>query len=96
MATGEAVMVSLDELKECQLRDLKGHQSRPNLCTASVSFEILEKAFGPSSLGILIVKDLPGQYLNLRRRLLSFASLLAVLPSHVLGISPCIYLFSMQ
>ncbi|KAI4230959.1 MAG: hypothetical protein L6R40_007887 [Gallowayella cf. fulva] len=52
----------------------------------SVSFDKLEEAFGPSSLGILIVRDLPSQYLDLRRRLLSDASYLASLPSHVLGI----------
>lgn len=52
---------------------------------ASVSFEKLEEAFGPSSLGILIVKDLPPQFMELRHRLLSFASYLANLPSEELG-----------
>lgn len=54
-------------------------------CLASVSFEKLEEAFGPSSLGILIVKDLPPQFMALRHQLLSFASYLANLPSEELG-----------
>lgn len=54
-------------------------------CLASISFEELEKAFGPSSLGILIVKDLPPQYMKLRHQLLSFGSYLANLSSEELG-----------
>ena len=52
---------------------------------ASVSFQTLEAAFGPSSLGILIVKDLPNKFVELRQKLLSYASYLANLPSHELG-----------
>lgn len=51
---------------------------------ASVAFDVLEEAFGSSSLGILIVQDLPSQYADLRHRLLSYASYLANLPSHKL------------
>lgn len=54
-------------------------------CLASVSFQKLEEAFGPTSLGILIVKDLPPQFIKLRHQLLSYASYLANLPSDELG-----------
>lgn len=50
----------------------------------SVPFSILEEAFGPSSLGILIVRDLPTRFAGLRKRLLSYASYLAQLPSEQL------------
>lgn len=53
---------------------------------ASVPFGTLEDAFGQSSLGILVVKDLPSNFLNLRHKLLSYASYLANLPSEELGI----------
>ncbi|KAF2163262.1 hypothetical protein M409DRAFT_57556 [Zasmidium cellare ATCC 36951] len=52
--------------------------------TGSVPFPTLEEAFGPSSLGILIVSDLPPQFAELRRKLLSHASYLAQLPSEQL------------
>lgn len=51
----------------------------------TVAFEALEEAFGPSSLGILIVQDLPARFVDLRHRLLSYASYLANLPSDELG-----------
>ena len=50
-----------------------------------MSFQILEEAFGHSSLGILIVKDLPSQFSHLRHVLLSYASYLANLPTEELG-----------
>ena len=50
-----------------------------------MSFQILEEAFGHSSLGILIVKDLPSQFSHLRHALLSYASYLANLPTEELG-----------
>ena len=53
---------------------------------ASVPFGTLEEAFGPSSLGIMIVKDLPSRFVELRHKLLSYASYLANLPSEELGI----------
>ncbi|KAL8757855.1 MAG: hypothetical protein Q9199_001926 [Rusavskia elegans] len=58
--------------------------SLEELRASLVSFDKLDEAFGPSSLGILIVQDLPSQYSELRCRLLSYASYLANLPSHVL------------
>ena len=50
-----------------------------------MSFEVLEEAFGHSSLGILIVKNLPSQFSHLRHVLLSYASYLANLPTEELG-----------
>ena len=57
------------------------------LFAASVPFETLEEAFGPSSLGILIVKDLDPTFVELRHKLLSYASYLANLPAGELGIA---------
>jgi hypothetical protein len=51
----------------------------------SVSLSTLEEAFGQSSLGILIVKDLPTDFQPLRTKLLSFASYLAQLSQEQLG-----------
>ena len=50
----------------------------------------MENAFGPSSLGILIVKDLPSKFEVLRTKLLSYASYLARLPPEELGKTSCI------
>ncbi|KAK3117992.1 hypothetical protein LTR53_000144 [Teratosphaeriaceae sp. CCFEE 6253] len=50
----------------------------------SVTLETLEQAFGPASLGIIIVRDLPLQYQGLRRSLLSYSSYLANLPAETL------------
>ncbi|KAL8793279.1 MAG: hypothetical protein Q9195_004139 [Heterodermia aff. obscurata] len=47
---------------------------------------VLEDALGPSSLGILIVTDLPSQFTELRHKLLSYASYLANLPGEQLEI----------
>ena len=55
--------------------DLKGN----------VSFSTLEDAFGPDSLGILIVRDVPSEFVELRHRLLSYSSYLGNLPPHLLG-----------
>ena len=52
---------------------------------ASISFSTLEEAFGPESLGILIVKGLPGEYVRLREMVLSSGSYLAGLPEEELG-----------
>ncbi|KAK2742470.1 hypothetical protein FQN57_005361 [Myotisia sp. PD_48] len=51
------------------------------LVEGTVSFETLTKAFGPSSLGIIFVKDLPPQFETLRLHTLSNASYLAALSS---------------
>ncbi|ORY15769.1 hypothetical protein BCR34DRAFT_584938 [Clohesyomyces aquaticus] len=51
-----------------------------NLRQDHVSFSVLEEAFGPSSLGIIVVKGLPTEFHQLRHRLLSYSSALASLP----------------
>ncbi|KAK3683084.1 hypothetical protein LTR37_020569 [Vermiconidia calcicola] len=51
----------------------------------TVSLETLEQAFGPASLGVIIVTDLPPEYVALRQRVLSLASYLAALPDRELG-----------
>ncbi|KAF1988585.1 Clavaminate synthase-like protein [Aulographum hederae CBS 113979] len=51
--------------------------SLETLKNGSVPFETLEEAFGPASLGIIVVKDLPSKFAELRRRLLSYSSYLA-------------------
>jgi len=51
----------------------------------TVSLETLERAFGPASLGIIIVRDLPPGYPELRHKLLSYSSYLANLPEDTLG-----------
>lgn len=55
------------------------------LFLASISFDTLEEAFGPESLGILIVKGLPSEYVRLREKVLSAGSYLAALPEGELG-----------
>lgn len=42
----------------------------------NVDFSLLEGAFGPESLGIIVVKDLPSRFHALRHRLLSYSSAL--------------------
>ncbi|KAF2764336.1 Clavaminate synthase-like protein [Teratosphaeria nubilosa] len=46
----------------------------------TVSLDILEQAFGPDSLGVIIVRDLPDDFAGLRSKLLSYSSYLANLP----------------
>lgn len=53
----------------------------------AVDFSILEEAFGSSSLGIIVVKDLPSRFHELRHKLLSYASALGNLPKEQLGMS---------
>ncbi|KAL9116860.1 MAG: hypothetical protein Q9187_006612, partial [Circinaria calcarea] len=60
--------------------------SLENLQTSSIPHDKLEEAFGPLSLGILLVKGLPSNFTDLRKRLLSHASYLAQLPPEVLRI----------
>jgi hypothetical protein len=55
----------------------------------SVPFSALEDAFGPSSLGILVVRDLPKNFSELRENLLSYSSYLANLPQVRLGLFSC-------
>jgi len=54
----------------------------------TVPFETLCEAFGPESLGILLVKDVPPDFGRLRHHLLSYASYLGNLPKSQLG-EPC-------
>lgn len=56
-----------------------------SVVVASISFSTLEEAFGPESLGILIVKGLPSEYVRLREMVLSSGSYLAGLPEEELG-----------
>lgn len=66
---------------------------RPNAVSVSlrelqdgtVPLEILEQAFGPASLGIIIVRELPEKFAELRREVLSLSSYLANLPEEELG-----------
>lgn len=51
----------------------------------TVSFETLQEAFGPESLGILVVKDVPKEFPQLRHLALSYASYLGNLPQDELG-----------
>lgn len=59
--------------------------SLQELKDGSVSLETLEQAFGPASLGIIIVSGLPEEFAGLRKRLLSYASYLANLQEEELG-----------
>lgn len=55
-----------------------------------MSFEALCNAFGPDSLGILVVKDVPPDFARLRHHLLSYSSYLGNLPKSQLGnYAPC-------
>uniref|UniRef100_A0A093UTE5 Lysine--tRNA ligase n=1 Tax=Talaromyces marneffei PM1 TaxID=1077442 RepID=A0A093UTE5_TALMA len=53
--------------------------SLQDLYSGSVPFEALTEAFGPSSLGIIVVKDLPPTFKELRAQVLSNSSYLASL-----------------
>lgn len=59
--------------------------SLQELKNGSVDLETLETAFGPESLGIIVVRDLPEEFVGLRRKVLSYASYLANLPREELG-----------
>ncbi|KAK6432145.1 hypothetical protein LTR95_011688 [Oleoguttula sp. CCFEE 5521] len=68
-------------------------QSQPQAITVSlndlahgnVSLDTLETAFGPESLGIIIVRDLPKEFVSLRQKLLSMSSYLANLEGEQLA-----------
>jgi hypothetical protein len=49
-----------------------------------IPFSTLEEAFGPDSLGIIVVKDVGDEFPKLRHRLLSYSSYLGNLPSEEL------------
>ncbi|KAH0542134.1 hypothetical protein FGG08_003434 [Glutinoglossum americanum] len=63
--------------------------SLDDLKTGTVPFTVLEEAFGPTSLGIIIVKDIPERFLELRRRLLLASSQIANLPTEDLKLLEC-------
>ena len=85
----EPVVVSLEDLENCQSSRYLTETRHLIRISASVPFATLEEAFGPSSLGILIVKDLPSRFSDLRHELLSYASYLANLPKAELGMCFC-------
>jgi hypothetical protein len=60
-----------------------------NTTPDNVDFSLLEDAFGPASLGIIIVKDLPSRFHELRHKLLSYSSALASLSPDQLGKHLC-------
>ncbi|MCJ1245960.1 hypothetical protein MMC30_003164 [Trapelia coarctata] len=82
-----AVTVSLTDLQRGKnTLNLVLHVQWPDtLSTGDVPFEALEEAFGLSSLGILVVKDLPSKFTQLRETVLSYASYLANLNPEILG-----------
>ncbi|KAJ5326563.1 uncharacterized protein N7506_009665 [Penicillium brevicompactum] len=53
--------------------------SLQELVDGTVSFDTLTEAFGPESLGIIVVKDLPQTFTELRAKVLSNSSYLAAL-----------------
>ena len=59
--------------------------SLEELQNGSVSLETLEQAFGLDSLGIILVRNLPTDFVGLRAKLLSLSSYLANLPASELG-----------
>ncbi|KAL4869157.1 hypothetical protein BDV12DRAFT_87132 [Aspergillus spectabilis] len=67
--------MSSDSIKHAQAVTV----SLQELIDGSVSSETLTAAFGPSSLGIIVVKDLPLKFQHLRAQVLSNASYLAAL-----------------
>ncbi|KAL8417813.1 hypothetical protein RB594_001443 [Gaeumannomyces avenae] len=59
--------------------------SLEDLRQGTVSFETLQRAFGPDSLGILVVKDVPPRFHELRKQALSLSSYLGNLPQEELA-----------
>lgn len=88
-ADGSPVTVSLKDLENGSFlpHQLPGLQevSLTTLSAGSVPLSSLEGAFGPDSLGIIVVKDLSSKYIDLRKRVLSYSSYLANLPQDELG-----------
>lgn len=58
--------------------------SLQDLQNGNVSFETLQEAFGPDSLGILVVKNVPEEFAQLRHVALSYGSYLGNLPKEEL------------
>jgi hypothetical protein len=74
----------LDVGKRC-VSGVANTEARNN--TGTVSPQTLYEAFGPDSLGILVVKDVPPDFGRLRHHLLSYSSYLGNLPKSQLGAS---------
>ncbi|KAL4729034.1 hypothetical protein ACLX1H_003442 [Fusarium chlamydosporum] len=68
-------MVTQAQAVSVSLKDLKD---------GNIPFETLKEAFGPDSLGILVVKDVPEEFPELRHQALSYASYLGNLPKEEL------------
>ncbi|KAK7425735.1 hypothetical protein QQZ08_007834 [Neonectria magnoliae] len=68
-------MVTQAQAVTVSLQDLK---------EGNIPFEALQQAFGPDSLGILVVKDVPQEFPQLRHQALSYASYLGNLPKNEL------------
>lgn len=59
-------------------------------------FTTLEAAFGPESLGIIIIEDVDPMFVKLRQRLLSYSSYLGNLPAAQLGRQPKRFLMDVR
>jgi len=83
----DAVAVGLDDLRnsKCQICHVLSETTPEVDRTDNVDFSLLENAFGPESLGIIVVKDLPSRFHDLRHKLLSYSSALGNLPQEELG-----------
>ena len=81
----QPVTVSLRDLQSGEANKSVSKEGKYLFSIGSVRLSTLEEAFGQSSLGILIVKDLPTDFQPLRTKLLSFASYLAQLSQEQLG-----------
>lgn len=88
-----AVAVGLEDLKN-------GTENSYSACARcmytdapldNVDFGLLEQAFGPESLGIIVVRDLPEKFHRLRSKLLSYSSALASLSPEQLGMEPVVW-----
>ena len=88
--TQDAVAVGLEELRTSE--HYFEFTSLPWPVTDSVidnvEFSSLEEAFGPESLGIIVVKDLPTKFHDLRHKLLSYSSALGNMSPKELGVQP--------
>lgn len=88
------VVVSLEALEAGKFHQLCSIHIAPayrgsKTIEGAVDFEALEEAFGPNSLGIIVVSGLPEKFVTLRRTLLSYASYLGNLPQNELEALEC-------
>jgi hypothetical protein len=86
-ASQQAVAVGLEDLRNSkQICAQRWYWLKADVNSDSVEFSLLEDAFGPASLGIIVVKDLPSKFHKLRHKLLSYSSALGNLPQEELGV----------